>query len=214
MVEGRIVALDPPANRDVEPTITLTLDSGIAARVTLNDQAKSLVQALRAMPAEQWRGLRLRVFHLTHMMPVPADSLEATDESPLALRAPPEGVAVLEPDVLLNITDTNNAEYCARQYPVRRMIPSPPNGPMLRGTLIHRAFADMLKGGKAEIEPHLNRALRQQTIDLALRQISYEQMREDAEPHLFALASWYVHQRETLWQSEPRLRAETDMHAP
>src|SRR5262249_27647994 len=150
---------------------------------------------------EQWRGLRLRVFHLASSTPVPADALEISDESLLALRVLAEGVAVLEPDLLLNITDINNAEYCARQYPLRRMIPSPPNGPTLRGTLIHRVFADMLKGGDAEIEPRLRRALRQQAVDLALRQISYEQMREDAEPHLRALSSWYAHQRETLWRS-------------
>ena len=186
MVEGRLAALAPPVNRDAEPTVTLALDDGSMARVTLNDQAKSLIQALRAMPVEQWRGLRLRVFHLTRVTPVPADALEMAAEPPLALRALPDGVVILEPDLLLNISDINNAEYCARQYPLRRMIPSPPNTPTLRGTLIHRAFADMLKSGDTEIEPHLKRALRQQAADLALRQITYEQMREDAEPHLLA----------------------------
>jgi DNA replication ATP-dependent helicase Dna2 len=214
MVEGRIIALAPPVNRDAEPTVTLALEDGSMARITLNDQAKSLIQALRAMPAEQWRGLRLRVFHLTHAAPIPADTLEMTDEPPLALRALPEGVVILEPDLLLNITDINNAEYCARQYPLRRMIPTPANAPTLRGTLIHRAFADMLKSGDTQTEPHLKRALRQQAVDLALRQITYEQMRQDAEPHLLALASWYAHQRETLWQTEPRLRAETFLLAP
>src|SRR4029077_8359006 len=152
--------------------------------------------------------------HFTHATPVPADALEAADEPLLALRALPEGVAILEPDLLLNITDINNAEYCVRQYPLRRMIPSPPNVPTLRGTLIHRAFADMLKSGDTEIGPHLKRALRQQAVDLTLRQITYEQMREDAEAHLFALSSWYAHQRETLWRTEPRLRAETFLLAP
>jgi DNA replication ATP-dependent helicase Dna2 len=214
MIEGRIVALAPPVNRDAEPTVTLALGDGSMARVTLNDQAKSLTQTLRSMSAEQWRGLRLRVFHLTHAAPVLADALEALDEPPLALHSLPEGVAILEPDLLLNITDINNAEYCARQYPLRRMIPSSPNAPILRGILIHRAFGDMLKSGDTEIEPHLKRALRQQAVDLALRQITYVQMREDAEPHLLALSSWYAHQRETLWRTEPRLRAETFLLAP
>jgi DNA replication ATP-dependent helicase Dna2 len=214
MVEGRIVALAPPVNRDAEPTIRLALESGALAWITLNEQAKSLVQALRTMRPETWRGLRLRVFHLTQAAPVPADALEAYNEQPLAFRVLPEGVAILEPDLLLNITDINNAEYCARQYPLRRMIPSPPNAPTLRGTLIHRAFADMLKSGDTQIEPHLKRALRQQAVDLALRQITYAQMREDAEPHLRALASWYAKQRETLWRSQPQLRAETFLLAP
>jgi DNA replication ATP-dependent helicase Dna2 len=214
MVEGRITALAPPVNRDAEPTITLALDDGAIVRVTLNDQAKSLVQALRTMPSEQWRGLRLRAFHLTSVPPSLSDALETWDEPPFALRVLPEGVAVLEPDLLLNITDINNAEYCARQYPLRRMIPSPPTAPTLRGTLIHRAFADMLKSGDVSIAPHLRRALRQQAVDLALRQISYAQASEDAEPHLRALSSWYAHQRETLWQTEPKLRAETFLLAP
>jgi DNA replication ATP-dependent helicase Dna2 len=214
MIEGRIAAILPAVNRDAEPTLTLTLDDGATAQVTLNGQAKTLVLALRAMPREHWRGLRLRVFHLMRAAPTPADALETTDDPPLALRVLPEGVAVLEPDLLLNITDINNAEYCARQYPLRRMIPSPPNAATLRGTLIHRAFADMLKSGDTEIEPHLRRALRQQAVDLALRQITYEAMREDAGPHLRALAAWYTNQRNTLWRSQPRLRAETFLLAP
>jgi DNA replication ATP-dependent helicase Dna2 len=214
MVEGRIVALAPPVNRDAEPTVSLALESGAVLRVTLNDQARSLVQALRAMPSEQWPGLRLRAFHLTHIAPGSADVLEVGDEPPRVLRVLPEGVTILEPDLLLNITDINNAEYCARQYPLRRMIPSPPNAPTLRGTLIHRAFAGILKSGETEIDTHLKRALRRQAADLALRQITYEQMREDAEPHLRALAEWYAYQRATLWRTEPRLRAETFLLAP
>ena len=49
--------------------------------------------------------------------------------------------------MLLNITDINNAEYCVRQYVIRRMVPSAPTTATLRGTLIHQVFKEMLKSG-------------------------------------------------------------------
>ena len=115
----------------------------------------------------------------------------------------PAGVVVLEPDLLLNITDINNAEYCVRQYPLRRMVPSPPSAASLRGTLVHTAFKEMLKGGDEPIEVYLKRALEAAQVELALRQISEEEMAADAAPHMRALAAWYAQSRQNLWRTEP-----------
>ncbi|HEX6820303.1 MAG TPA: AAA domain-containing protein [Ktedonobacterales bacterium] len=130
------------------------------------------------------------------------------------LRATPLSVTVLEPDLLLNITDINNAEYCVRQYPLRRLVPSPPTPATLRGKLVHHAFAELLKSGIPDVAMHLHRALDAELTDLALRQISHTQAAADAEPHLRALVSWYASQRQNLWGNAPSLRAETFLLAP
>ncbi|MEO7003296.1 MAG: hypothetical protein ABI068_15895, partial [Ktedonobacterales bacterium] len=85
------------------------------------------------------------------------------------LRATPISAIVLEPDLLLNITDINNAEYCVRQYPLRRMVPSAPTLATVRGIAIHQAFKELLKSGRhapEELAAHRDLALRNQAVDL------------------------------------------------
>ncbi|HEY7849808.1 MAG TPA: AAA domain-containing protein, partial [Ktedonobacterales bacterium] len=177
-------------------------ESGATVRVRCDEQGRALWRELSSYPPDRWRGLRLRVHHL------------ARTSTPELLRLLPAGVVVLEPDLLLNITDINNAEYCVRQYPLRRMVPSPPSAASLRGTLVHTAFKELLKGGDEPIEVYLKRALEAARIELALRQISEEEMAADAAPHIRALAAWYAHNRQNLWRTKPTIRAETFLLAP
>ncbi|HEX6121510.1 MAG TPA: PD-(D/E)XK nuclease family protein, partial [Ktedonobacterales bacterium] len=178
------------------------------------DHTRPLLRDLAALSEEQRRALRLRAYHLG---PIGAEDAAAETERETAgpLRAGPAGALVLEPDLLLNITDINNAEYCARQYPLRRMIPSPPTEATLRGTIIHQTFKELLKAGApGDPAPHLARALRAAAPDLALRQVSASAMRDAITPHLDALTRWYAQARESLWGGETGIRAETFRLAP
>ncbi|HET9980960.1 MAG TPA: PD-(D/E)XK nuclease family protein, partial [Ktedonobacterales bacterium] len=183
--------------------LTIRTASGETAHVFCAEQGRVLWRELAAYPPERWQGLRVAIHHL------------ARASAPGAWRLLPAGVIVLEPDLLLNITDINNAEYCVRQYPLRRMVPSPPSAASLRGTLVHTAFKGMLKGGDEPIEVYLRRALAAARVDLALRQISEEEMADEAAPHVRALATWYASSRQTLWgATPPEIRAETFLLAP
>jgi len=244
VVEGRLLGVWERVGGGREPEALLACADGSTAYVTLNAQARLLVRELVRLGPARWRELRLRVFHLERepaaaggqRAGVAADVLEAdlhldidatpeasdgdgTDAHPqpptrLRLRATPASVAVLEPDLLLNITDINNAEYCVRQYPLRRLVPSPPTEATIRGKAVHQAFQGMLKSGEPGVTAHLSRALAAQLTDLALREISYARAEADAEPHLRALSAWYQGQRASLWGDAPRIRAETFLLAP
>lgn len=188
------------AQRQLE--LTIRAEGGETVRVRCGEQGYALWRELSAYPLERWRGLRLRAHHL------------ACTSTPETLWLLPAGVIVLEPDLLLNITDINNAEYCVRQYPLRRMVPSPPSMPSLRGTLVHLAFKELLKGGDEPIEEYLRRALEASQVELALRQINEQEMAADAAPHLRALAAWYTRSRQNLWRIIPDIRTETFLLAP
>jgi DNA replication ATP-dependent helicase Dna2 len=178
---------------------------GAQVTVRLPERTRTLARALAALPDETMRGLRLRVFHLLR---TPGD--ERGDR----LDTTPASAIVLEPDLLFNITDINNAEYCVRHYPLRRMLPSPPSAASLRGTIIHAAFKELLKGGGEETSAYLRRALHNQLADLALRQIPYDEMAAEAEPHLRALVAWHTNGRNNLWSHALHVRAETFLLAP
>ncbi|HKT40266.1 MAG TPA: AAA domain-containing protein, partial [Ktedonobacterales bacterium] len=189
-----------PRSRQLE--LVIRDEHGETTRVWCEEQGRALWRELSAYPPDRWRGLRLCVHHLAHT------SIAGT------LRLLPAGIVVLEPDLLLNITDINNAEYCVRQYPLRRMVPSPPGAASLRGTLVHAAFKELLKGGDESIEAYLKRALDAAQIELALRQISEQEMAAEAAPHVRALAAWYAQSRQNLWRTAPDIRAETFLLAP
>jgi DNA replication ATP-dependent helicase Dna2 len=207
LVEGTLAGVREGAERGRVASIVLRLDDG--ARVTLlpPDHTRPLVRELAALPAAQIRGLRLRVYHL---QPGPA----ATDISTRVLHAGAGSAVVLEPDLLLNITDINNAEYCARQYPLRRLISSPPTEATLRGTIVHQTFKELLKSGQPDPQNHLERALGNAAANLALRRIGISQMAEDAQPHVAALARWYASSRDGLWGAPADIRAETFRLSP
>ncbi|MEO7019955.1 MAG: AAA domain-containing protein, partial [Ktedonobacteraceae bacterium] len=151
--------------------------------------------------------------------------------------------AILEPNTILNITDLNQAEYCARQYLLGRLAPSGGSTAALRGNLVHHCFKELLKeqdrghstrGSVSNEEPlailqrHLDRELTQARLDLALLDTSAETMRTEVAPHLESLANWFNTQRTTLWDlptegeeiedgtgyNEHMVRAETFLLAP
>ncbi len=207
MLEGALVDVTTQLDGQRLPGVTLTLDDGAQVCIALNDHARPLISALAAIAPERLRGLRLRVYHLWRGQMGAAERLARYHTSTLS-------VVALEPDLLLNITDINNAEYCVRQYPLRRMVPSAPSAASLKGIVIHQAFKEMLKAGRPEVAEPLAQALRGQATELALRQIDADDLRAEATPHMQALAQWYGGQRSSLWGSAPDIRAETFLLAP
>lgn len=199
--------------------VLLVAEHDTPVAIVLDRRDRDLVRALAALPADQLRRIRVRAFHLhrsAERESAPADASDANPALPhyRTLRTSPASVVVLEPDLLLNITDINNAERCVRQYVLRRMIPSPPNAATLRGTIVHGAFKELLKGRADDLPALLEQALRAQTTELAIQQLPMAEVAADAEPHLAALASWYTRQRQHLWTSTPRIRVETFVLAP
>lgn len=209
-VEGRLLGARLGGERGRIPWVLLLAGDGVETAIALPTHTAKTVGALATLPPERLHELTARVYHVLR------DGPDSTDASPtrLRLRTTPASALVVEPNVLLNITDINNAEYCVRQYPLRRMVPSPPTSAALRGTIIHSAFKELLKGGNESGHHYLERALHAATTDLALSQLSYADMAMDAEPHMAALTSWYDAERQSLWGDAPHVRAETFLLAP
>jgi DNA replication ATP-dependent helicase Dna2 len=181
--------------------------------VVLQARDRPLARALVALPRDQLRTLRMRIYHLHRALSTPAAD-QPRRSAYRTLRTSPVSAMVLEPDLLLNITDINHAEYCVRQYVLRRLIPSAPTAMTLRGTIIHGAFKELLKGRADDLETLMAQALRAQSADLALQELPADAVAADAGPHLRALASWYDHQRQQLWSRTPNIRVETFVLAP
>lgn len=237
-LEGIIVAAhEASIEGERVPWVTLKVGEAYAS-ITLTLYYRALVKGLAALGSSlEKRQLALRIYHLP-----PAHNTTVHGERQVdRYRANPYTLAVLEPDTMLNITDLNQAEYCARQYLLGRMAPSGSSTAALRGNLVHACFKELLKeqdrgrytrGATSNEEPlitlhrHLEHELTRSRIDLALLNTSAEAMSAEVAPHLESLANWFQKQRTTLWdlpledEEEPAdhngnmVRAETFLLAP
>ena len=208
-LEGRIIAArEQSINGETVPFITL--DTGtMLVSLALTRYYRSLVKGLIALGSAM-PSLSLQVYHL----PNPPSIREYKGRPVHRYQANSYTLAVLEPDTLLNITDLNQAEYCPRQYLLRRLAASPTSAAAIRGNLVHNCFKELLKEhdrgepGTSDQEPplatlhrHLEQALERSRLDLALANISTEAIRAEVAPHLESLATWYQNQRASLWDT-------------
>lgn len=239
LLEGLIIAAHETQHEgEWVPWVTLRVGETYAS-ITLARPYRELVRNLRTLRGSLAEyGLTLRVYHLPSVAHTTTHGGRSVDR----YHANVYTLAVLEPDTILNITDLNQAEYCARQYLLNRLVPSSGSIAALRGNLVHACFKELLKaqdrgryarGSLSQEEPltllnrQLDRELEQARIDLALLNTSAEAMRAEVAPHLESLANWFHKQRATLWDlpleseeehgaasSENMVRAETFLLAP
>src|SRR6266699_3847202 len=211
-IEGRIItAYERILNGEKTPIIIL--DTG-TARVEVHfiqNYYGKFVKELRER-GTTIHNLALRLYHL----PAPPTITEYKSQPRHIYQTNSYTLAVLEPDVLLNITDLNRAEYCPRQYLLNTIIPSTTSAAAIRGNLVHHCFKELLKEhdrgelmkghankgqetALAILHRHFEQAIEQNSIELALANVSLEDIRADVAPHLESLATWYQNQSATLW---------------
>jgi DNA replication ATP-dependent helicase Dna2 len=217
LLEGRIVsAYERQANGIRLPI--LILDTGTSrVELRLEDQYyRKLIRQLREQgDLIGTANLSVRVYHL----PAAPQTLEYQGRSRLCYTGNSYTLVVLEPDILLNITDLNQADYCSRQYLLNRLIPATTSAATIRGNLVHYCFKELLKAhdrglldasgvdhenasapsALTILNHHLEQALAHSSIELALANVSAETMRAEAAPHLESLARWFESERNTLW---------------
>src|SRR5579864_4135817 len=200
-LEGRIIAAREHIF-DGETVPIITVDTGTTlVSVALTRYYRSLVKGLIALGSVM-RSLTLRIYHL----PGAPSISEYKGKLLHRYQANSYSLVVLEPDTLLNITDLNQAEYCPRQYLLRRLAASPTSAAAIRGNLVHTCFKELLKEydrGElmtgtndqelplATLHRHLEQALQRSSLDLALADVSSEAIRDEVAPHLESLATWY-----------------------
>ena len=205
------------------PYITIAA-GGELATLRLTQTYRSLVKCLNGLGADlRQHSLTLRVFHL----PAAFAASEHKGQTLHRYIATDHTLAILEPDTLLNITDLNHADYCARQYLLNRLASSPQSAAAMRGNLVHSSFKELLKEhdrgelmrGSAErgeetplatLQRHFEQALERSSIDLAFTNTSTDELRAEAEPHLQSLANWFEQQHSSLWDMPAQPSRDTE----
>ncbi|TME63276.1 MAG: hypothetical protein E6I59_08300, partial [Chloroflexi bacterium] len=178
-LEGRILtANERTINGEKTPVIILDTGTAHAEVRLIHNYYTKFVKELSER-GKSIKNLALRLYHL----PLPPVITEYKGQPRHIYQTNSYTLAVLEPDILLNITDLNDAEYCPRQYLLHTLVPSTTSAATIRGNLVHHCFKELLKehdrgelmkgytSNKTEmplatLQRHFEQALEQNSLDL------------------------------------------------
>jgi len=120
-----------------------------------------------------------------------------------------ETMVVVEPDFLVDVTDIRQWVQCPRMYYLNKIGGMPLVEPVVKGTIVHEVFGDLLRG--RDLEEAVEDQVREAGLELGLLGVDAESMRADVTDHARAIEGWL--RQGTLtggddWRSEQTLVSE------
>ncbi|WP_247729119.1 AAA domain-containing protein [Halovivax limisalsi] len=121
-----------------------------------------------------------------------------------------ESYVVVEPDYLVDVTDVRSWVECPRLYYLNKLSGVPLNYPVLKGTLVHEVFGDLLRG--RDLEESIDARIEERALELGLLGEDAESVAEDVRENAAAIEGWLAQGRlsdDDEWRSEQLLISET-----
>ncbi|TYL39148.1 AAA family ATPase [Natronococcus pandeyae] len=121
-----------------------------------------------------------------------------------------DSYVVVEPSFLVNVTAIRNWTECPRLYYLNKLSGVPLNYPVVKGTLVHEVFGDLLRG--RELEDSIEARVDERGLQLGLLGESPDAVAEDVRENAKAIEGWLEQGRlteEDSWRSEQLLISET-----
>jgi DNA replication ATP-dependent helicase Dna2 len=95
---------------------------------------------------------------------------------------------ILEPDFLVDVTDIRNWVQCPRMYYLNKLSATPLAYPVIKGTIVHEAFGDLLRG--RDREEAIAGRVAEAALDLGLLGRDPDAVRAEVEDHVRAIEGW------------------------
>ncbi|WP_436344761.1 AAA domain-containing protein [Natronorubrum sp. FCH18a] len=121
-----------------------------------------------------------------------------------------DSYVVVEPTFLVNVTSIRNWVECPRLYFLNKLSGVPLNYPVVKGTLVHEVFGDLLRG--RDLEESIDARVDERGLELGLLGETAESVTEDVRENAKAIEGWLEQGRlteEDSWRSEQLLISET-----
>ncbi|AFZ73252.1 AAA domain-containing protein [Natronobacterium gregoryi] len=121
-----------------------------------------------------------------------------------------DSYVVVEPSFLVNVTAIRNWVECPRLYYLNKLSGIPLNYPVVKGTIVHEVFGDLLRG--RDLEAAIDDRVEERGLELGLLGETRESVAEDVRENAAAIESWLEQGRlteEDSWRSEQLLISET-----
>ncbi len=121
-----------------------------------------------------------------------------------------DSYVVVEPNFLINVTDIRSWVECPRLYYLNKLSGVPLNYPVVKGTLVHEVFGDLLRD--RNLEESIADRIDGRGLELGLLGESPGSVAEDVRENAAAIEGWLEQGRLTEddeWRSEQLLISET-----
>ncbi|PSP41009.1 AAA family ATPase [Halobacteriales archaeon QH_2_66_30] len=99
-----------------------------------------------------------------------------------------DSMVVVEPDFLVDVTDVRAWVQCPRMYYLNKLGGTDLAEPVVKGTIIHQVFGDLLRG--RDLDAAVDQRVEGAGLDLGLLGTDPDGMRETARQHAEAIEGW------------------------
>ncbi|SFR54986.1 DNA replication ATP-dependent helicase Dna2 [Halogeometricum rufum] len=117
---------------------------------------------------------------------------------------------VLEPDFLVDVTDVRSWVQCPRMYYLNKLSGIPLNYPVVKGTIVHEVFGDLLRG--RELEESIAERVAEAGLQLGLLGRDATEVEDEVRRNAAAIEGWLAQgtlTEEDGWRSEYTLISPT-----
>ncbi|WP_121821360.1 AAA domain-containing protein [Halostella salina] len=121
-----------------------------------------------------------------------------------------DSYVVLEPDFLVDVTDVRSWVQCPRMYYLNKLSGVPLAYPVVKGTIVHEVFGDLLRG--RDIEESIADRVEEAGLELGLLGRTREEVADEVRQNAAAIEGWLnqgVLTDGDQWRSEQTLISET-----
>ena len=99
-----------------------------------------------------------------------------------------DSYVVVEPSFLVSVTSIRNWVECPRLYYLNKLSGVPLNYPVVKGTLVHEVFGDLLRG--RDLEESIDARVEERGLQLGLLGETPEAVAEDVRENATAIEGW------------------------
>ncbi|WP_423995437.1 AAA domain-containing protein [Halorubrum trapanicum] len=114
-----------------------------------------------------------------------------------------ESWVVLQPDFLVDVTGIRSWVQCPRMYYLNKLSGIPLNYPVVKGTIVHEVFGDLLRG--MELEASVKDRVAEAGLELGLLGYETEEVEDEVRRNAAAVEGWLAQgtlSDEDTWRSE------------
>ncbi len=119
-----------------------------------------------------------------------------------------DSAVVVDPDFLVDVTDIRSWVQCPRMYYLNKLGGVPLKYPVVKGTIVHEVFGDLLRG--RDLDESIDDRVREAALELGLLGETAESVADDVRSNAAAIEGWLQQGTfgEDSWRSEQTLIAE------
>ncbi|TKX58702.1 AAA family ATPase [Halorubrum sp. ASP1] len=114
-----------------------------------------------------------------------------------------ESWVVLQPDFLVDVTGIRSWVQCPRMYYLNKLSGIPLNYPVVKGTIVHEVFGDLLRG--VELEASVEDRVAEAGLELGLLGYETEEVEDEVRRNAAAIEGWLAQgtlSDDDTWRSE------------